>query len=734
MNLDQAKLTFIDEARDLLQSMEEILLAAETSEVDAERVNALFRAAHTIKGSAGLFGLDAIVSFTHTVENVLDRVRNRELSLDAALVGLLLECRDHIARLIEAVQGIESADESQLQPLGEALRARLSGYLGDLAVAGGPIAVADRSGASGQAQAGQLGGVTAETWHLSLRFGPDVFRHGMDPASFVGYLGEVGSLVHVETLVDGMPGAERMDPESCYLGFEIELRSERDKATIESVFDFVRDDCDVRILPPHSRLAEYVALIKELPEDALRLGEILVQSGALTQRELAAALTQQREEEGAQHRKLGEIVVAEKLAPQPAVSAALEKQKQSEERRQLETRLLKVPADKLDKLIDQVGELVIAASSVNSLAQKSHNAAMVEAVSGVSRLVEDIRDSALRLRMVQIGDTFARFPRVVRDVSKELAKEIDLVITGGETELDKSMVERIGDPLMHLVRNAIDHGIESPDQRVAAGKAARGSLRLHASHDSGSVVIEVSDDGKGLDRERIRAKAIERSLIAAEQVLGDADLFRLVLEPGFSTAEQVTNLSGRGVGMDVVKKNIDALHGSIEIHSESGTGTTFRLRLPLTLAIIDGFLVEVDGAYYVIPLDMVVECIELAEGTGARAGGGYVNLRGEVLPFLRLRELFESDFSVARRENIVVVEFAGKRTGLVVDKLLGEFQTVIKPLSRLFARIKGIGGSTILGTGEVALILDVPGLVGIAAQERPSERDASLQRRLEPRT
>jgi two-component system chemotaxis sensor kinase CheA len=332
--------------------------------------------------------------------------------------------------------------------------------------------------------------------------------------------------------------------------------------------------------------------------------------------------------------------------------------------------------------------------------------------------------------MVQIGETFNRFKRVVRDNAREMGKTIDLVITGAETELDKSVVEKLGDPLMHLVRNAIDHGIEAAELRAARGKPENGTLQLNAYHDSGSIVIEVIDDGGGLPKDKIRQKALDKGLIDATATLSDHEISNLIFEAGFSTAEQVTNLSGRGVGMDVVRRNIQGLRGSVEVATVEGEGSTFTIRLPLTLAIIDGFLTGVGKASYVVPLDSVVECIELADAPGQRH---YLNLRGEVLPFVRLRELFGIGGEIPDRQNVVIVQYAGEKAGLVVDTLLGEFQTVIKPLGVLFKHLRGIGGSTILGTGEVALILDVPALVGLVTRledgrltaPRPVERLAA---------
>jgi len=348
-------------------------------------------------------------------------------------------------------------------------------------------------------------------------------------------------------------------------------------------------------------------------------------------------------------------------------------------------------------------------------------ASLLEATVTVNKLVEEIRDNALSLRMVQIGETFSRFRRIVRDVSLELGKAIELEIHGADTELDKTIVEKLADPLMHIVRNSIDHGIEPVEVRRARSKPESGTLSLAARHESGSIIIEVSDDGGGLNKDRILAKAIERGLVKAGASLSDQEIINLIFEPGFSTADAVSNLSGRGVGMDVVRRNIDELRGTIEVETEQGLGTTLRMRLPLTLAIIDGFRVEAAGASYVVPLDVVIECLDLGPFLESEQNH-LINLRGEVLPFLRLREVFQIPGEVPARERVVVIQHGELRAGIVVDRLLGEFQTVIKPMGRLFRRAKGIGGSTILGTGEVALILDVAQMVQLATERQVPDR------------
>ncbi|HZX32248.1 MAG TPA: chemotaxis protein CheA [Rhodocyclaceae bacterium] len=705
---------FVHEARDQLAELEAGLMRLEQGERDAELINAIFRAAHTVKGAAGVVEIRAIERFTHSVENVLDRVRNNELDLSRELVSVLLACSDHILGMLDKVEAGRMADEDLASDQDEVLIGKLAAHLNGGAMPAQakpahpdvPVADVDVSGG---------GHVANDAWHISVRFGRDVLKNGMDPLAFLRYLLSLGEIVHIVTLFDALPLAEEMDPECCYLGFEVDLRSPSDKAAIERVFDFVRDDCELHILPPHSRIEEYVALIESLPEENMRLGEILVKSGALTQQELEMGLDRQQQDSVAGLAEsaeapppLGKILVDEQVVQRELVEAAVTKQKQVTDKKAAEARLIRVQADKLDQLIDLVGELVIAGASANLVAMKSRQMALVESTSILNRLVEDIRDAALQLRMVQIGETFNRYHRVVRDISKELGKDIELAIRGGETELDKSVVEKIGDPLMHLVRNAMDHGIEPTEVRVAKGKPERGRVQLNAYHDSGSVVIEVSDDGGGIDADRVRAKAIERGLIGAGQSISEQEIINLIFEPGFSTAETVSNLSGRGVGMDVVRKNIQALRGSVEVRTELGQGTCFTIRLPLTLAIIDGFLVGVEKASYVIPLDNVVECLELQFLDN---DCNYLNLRGEVLPFVRLRELFRVAGQRPKRENVVVVRYAGQKAGIVVDELRGEFQTVIKPLASLFRHLQGIGGSTILGSGEVALILDIQALI-----------------------
>jgi two-component system chemotaxis sensor kinase CheA len=646
LNLNEALPGFVAETTDLLREMEMGLLNCSGSNTDPETINLIFRVAHTIKGSAGLFGLDGIVGFVHVMETGLDLVRLGRASMSDELVSLLLGCKDHVEALLVPVTG-----GGKLSAAVEARGAELLAGLRRLTQGGEP---ADKP-ASGAAAAGPAapGANAVAEWNVNVRFGAGVLASGMDPLGFIRYLQTFCEIVALKVLDDALPSPAQMDPETCYLGFDIDLRTASGKANIEAAFEFVREDCVLSVTP------------KEAPATALPQGQ-----------------DTSADEPGRKQAAVGGDSTA---------AAAF----------------IRVDAGKLDYLITRIGELIIAAAGANLLARRAGHSELEESTSTLSSLVEQVREGALQLRMVKIGGTFNRFQRTVHDVSRELGKEIQLVVRGEDTELDKTVVEKIADPLTHLVRNAIDHGIEAADVRLARGKPAAGTVTLNAYHDSGSIVIEVSDDGGGLRRDKILAKAIERGLVEEGRALGDSEVFGFIFEAGFSTAETVTNLSGRGVGMDVVKRNIAALRGTVGIESEEGRGTTVTVRLPLTLAIINGFQVAVGKSSFVLPLESIEECVEFS----SESGHDFANLRGTVLPFVRLRDMFDTKEPASRRQSIVVVKHAGERAGLVVDALLGEFQTVIKPLGKLFRRVDYVSGSSILGNGEVALILDVPTLI-----------------------
>ncbi len=726
LNMDAARQAFVEEVAELLQSMEDALLALEDNPSDSESLNEVFRAMHTIKGTGGVFGYMPVVEFTHAVESVMEEVRSGREPMTEQLISILFACRDHTARLIETI--VEMGEDSN-KPLNSDLIETGQNLLQQLTqrTQQPPAPSANPS------EQPKYLPMISDVWMIALDFSRNALRNGMDPLSFLRYLGSLGDIVDVVTLCVPPPPDEEFDPENCYLSFRIAFRSDADKPTIAAVFEFAEDDCDIRILPPDSAQDTYLGLLATLSDTQVtRIGEMLVSIGALTPNELTRALAHQADERNtdtatthldhAANQRLGDILVQQGSIKPAVLEQAAKTQEAVRAKRQDETRFIRVDAERLGHLINLVGELVTSSAAIRIMVERAGIEDMNEVVDSVDYLVAEIRDNALQLRMVPIGESLSRFRRVVRDTSKELGKNIELVITGGDTELDKTVVEKITDPFMHLIRNAVDHGIESPEERARIGKPIDGTITVNAYHDSGHIVIEIQDDGAGLDVKRIRAKAEAKGLVKPEDVLTHEETLRLIFAPGLSTKDSATNLSGRGVGMDVVRQNIEALRGSVELDSVLGQGTKITIILPLTLAIIDGFLVGAGGDQYVIPLSQVAECVEMktAHETLKSRNGHYINLRGEVLPFIRLTELFNNQHTNRHehRESLVVVRFGHHKVGLVVDTLLGELQTVIKPLGKLFEGLRGIAGATILGTGDIALILDVSELAMIGQMKR----------------
>ncbi|MDO9238369.1 MAG: chemotaxis protein CheA [Aquabacterium sp.] len=678
--LASARVGFIDEARDMLRQFEEALLALDDDPDDTETLNSAFRAAHTIKGTAGLFGCDRVVTFTHDVETLMEAVRSGQYKLNDEAIALLLQSRDQMEALLADVES--TTGDPELKSASQALSAKLRGLLGNTASEHDDAVPADAP-----AKAATTDGL----WRVWVMFGNDALRNGLDPMSFLRYMGTQGTIHRIKLLADSVPDLLALDAEDCHMGFEAEYETARDHAAITSVFDFALDDCEL--------------IIESLSPVPVAQAEV-AQDIQASLKEALSHLVAETDE------------LITELQPAERRTDAGERRKAPKDRQADETRFVRVRADKLDRLIDLVGELLIASSGAQLVAQDEGSSTFAEAALRIRTLVESARDGALALRMVPIGETFARFHRVVRDVSKILGKQVDLQITGADTEMDKSMVEVIADPLMHLVRNSLDHGLETTEERLAAGKPERGVIALHAYHEGGQVMIEVTDDGRGLNRERILKKAIERGLVRSDQTVSDHEVDQLICAPGFSTADQVTDISGRGVGMDVVKRSIESLRGQMQLASEWGRGTTTQIRLPLTLAIIDGFLTSVGTTYYVLPMEIVSECIDVPPECSSNpdARVGYFNLRGEVLPYFDVSLLHKAKSESTGRRSLVVARDGNTRIGLIVDKLHGEYQTVIKPLSSLFRHLRAIAGSTILGSGDVALVVDVPALVSYAVE------------------
>ena len=667
----------------------------------------------------------------------MDRLREGDVALTPGLSTLLLQCNDQIGALVAAAEtGQDESAQSVQVGLDLVLR---------LQAAGGEGAARKPDSQPAEVLAAGL-----RRWHVSVRFSKDIFRNGMDPLALLNYVRGLGDIPRLACLAADVPLLDAIDGEDCYLGFQFSLDTAATREEISAAFSFVREDCELHLIEPGASPSEFAALIEAMP-DSPRLGDILVAVGAISRLQLQQAL-QDQQRTAAQEKgpvpALGEILqVQNGLNPQ-VVQAALHKQGRQRQAGAAavasgapasgdENRYIRVQADRLDAVINLLGELVTASAGAALLARQSRQGSLIEANQQIGGLVEEIRNGTLQLRMVPVGETFARFRRVVRDTAAELGKEVQLDIVGGDTELDKSVVERIADPLMHLVRNALDHGLEPAAERAAAGKPGLGRLTLSACHEGGNILIRIRDDGRGIHRERVLQRARERGLVEAGATPPDEDILKLIFAAGFSTAEKVTNLSGRGVGMDVVMRNIEALRGSVSIASEQGQGSQIEIRLPLTLAIIDGFLIGVGNSRFIFPLDTVVEVIENRPRSAATdsRGRSMVELRGQALPVVSLRELYGLASTEPERSSVLVLQAGTRRYGVMVDQLLGQHQTVIKPLGRMFNSLPGMSGSSILGNGEVALIFDVGALHQLAespprsrvATQRPNPHPFTLQ-------
>ncbi len=692
--MDQYRETYRQEAEELLVELEETLLELEQHPHEADLVGRAFRAMHTIKGSGAMFGFDDVAAFTHELETAFDRVRSGELAVSKELVDVGLAAKDHIRALLGP-----GADPSQGQPLLGRL-ARLLGSGGRPA----PGAAAAPAPAAMPAPDGRA------TFRIRFRPEPGLLATGTNPLLLLDELRGLGPC-RVVAQTDALPPLDELDPQECHTYWDVVLTTDRGENAIRDVFIFVEGEGELRVERVDDGAGE--------DGDAAykKLGDILVERGDLTTEAMQAALREQK--------RFGEILAEKKMVAPGKVEAALaEQQAVREVRRQREegesAANVRVSAARLDQLVDLVGELVIAQARLSQTAGQRQDADLLGIAEEVERLTAELRDNTLGIRMLPIGTTFGRFRRLVRDLSAELGKDIDLVTEGAETELDKTVIERLADPLVHLIRNSIDHGIESPEQRRAAGKAPKGTVRLSAEHAGANVVIRIADDGAGLDAHAIRAKAVERGLLSADAQPSEQELFQLVLAPGFSTAKAVSSVSGRGVGMDVVKRSVESLRGALDLDSEAGRGTQVTIRLPLTLAIIEGLLVRVGEEQYVLPLSLVEECVELTREE-SRRGRRVAPVRGHLVPYVRLREWFRLRGPAPEIEQIVVVNLDGGRYGLVVDHVVGQHQTVIKSLGRLYRGVEGLSGATILGDGRVALILDAQKILdGAAAGARPA--------------
>jgi two-component system, chemotaxis family, sensor kinase CheA len=690
--IDVHRQAFKEEAYELLSELESSLLELEERPDDSDLIGRVFRAMHTIKGSGSMFGFDDIAHFTHEVETIFDMVRNGKLQVTKTLVNLTLSARDQIKSMLDNADGGGGADLAESGRIIAGLRA--------LASSEGPVAAPAGPGAEAKPKA--AGTDARITYRVRFQPNPEIFACGSNPLNLLAELRDLGPC-NVVAQTGALPALEDMDPELCYILWDVVLTTDQGLNAIRDVFIFVEDDCVLHI----DKIAEYDE--ESGRENHQKLGEIMRDRGDISAEEMAAVLAKQQ--------KFGELAIANGLVTEDKVESALVEQRHVQAVRQEKQNAdagnsIRVPAERLDVLVNLVGELVTVQARLSQTAAGRADAELVAIAEEVERLTGELRDSALNIRMLPIGSTFSKFKRLVRDLSGELGKEIEMTTDGAETELDKTVIERLNDPLVHLIRNSIDHGVELPEVRVAAGKPRFGTVHLSAVHSGDSVLITIKDDGAGLDKEAIRAKAVERGLISATAELPEKELFALIFAAGFSTAKKVSSVSGRGVGMDVVKRAIDQLRGTIELASVHGEGTRIMVRIPLTLAIIESLLVRIGGDFYMLPLSMVDECVELTREDVARAHGrNLANVRDHLVPYIPLRERFLIPGVVPDIEQIVITQVNGVRVGFVVDQVIGEHQTVIKSLGRAYKNAEGISGATILGDGSVALILDVPQLV-----------------------
>tara|TARA_R110002020_G_scaffold178334_7_gene371358 strand:+ start:6714 stop:8759 length:2046 start_codon:yes stop_codon:yes gene_type:complete len=660
--------TFRQEARELLESLEAGLLDLEHNPANDDLINSTFRALHTIKGSGAMFGFTAVASFVHEFETAFDQVRKGQTPATPELIGVALDAKDHIHKLIEHPDAEQAGGDAILK----ALQLVIAGA--NAAAPAATVPVTPDAASAPLATAPDQG---AGRWRIRFRLPSDALVYGTNPLLLLEEIKELGPCT-ITALTDTIPLLDLIDPELPYLGWQIDLTAQDPTSAIDDVFMFLKDGMQLSVEPLGDAAdSEPAVLAQPLP--------IVV--------DMASA-------------------VASVSAPPPSPPAAANAPVKAAAPDRAPSSSMRVDAERLDELMDRVGELVIAQARLTQIAAQSDDLNLKAVAEELERLSSGLRDTTMGIRMVPIGSLFGRFRRLIHDLSRDLEKDIEFITTGEDTELDKTMIERLADPLVHLIRNSVDHGLEDPERRVKAGKSAKGTVRLSAVYSGAEVAISVSDDGAGLNADRIRAKAEEAGLLAADAKIADQDLWQMIFAPGFSTAKEVTSLSGRGVGMDVVKRTIDGLRGSIDVATVAGQGSTMTLRLPLTLAIIDGMLVRVGNGRFTIPLAAVEECVELPDGIDAHARGrNFLDIRGSLVPFLRLREVFGTKAALEPHQKVVIVSSGEGRVGLVVDQIIGNNQTVIKQLSKLHSSIKSFSGATILGDGSVALILDTAHLV-----------------------
>jgi two-component system chemotaxis sensor kinase CheA len=711
MSIDMSQFyqTFFDESFEGLETMESGLLGLDVGAADEETVNTIFRAAHSIKGGSATFGFSAVAEFTHVMETLLDEMRAGTRMVTEPAVDLLLLSVDCLREMLTAVQSETDIDAERVAAVQQDLESLLNGdevntNSANLNSATDVVNVDNLEEEKDNLTENNLQENIPSGWKIEFKPYDYLLKTGNDPVRLfreLSMLGKYSSTVNTEYL----PLFDDFEPELSYLAWTIEIEGDIKQESVSEIFEWVDEDCELSITPLKVKTSDETQVETE---------------SAATTEIVADHVSENTSEVKNNVKEINPPVISPVASQKSPAAKKVDKKSTSADQGSI-----RVGIDKVDALINMVGELVITQSMLSQLGEDMTAEKIEKMQDGLSQLernTRELQESVMRIRMLPISFAFQRFPRMVRDLSQQLGKEIDLRLLGEQTELDKTVMEKIGDPLVHLVRNSIDHGIESPDEREAAGKPRVGVVELNAFHQGGNIVIEIDDDGKGIDKEVIRNKGIEKGLISENDVMTDEQIFDLIFAPGFSTAAVVSDVSGRGVGMDVVKRNIRELGGNIEIQSEKGVGSKITIRLPLTLAILDGQLIRVGNDTYIVPLVSIVESLQVRDEqvNGIAGQAELYKLRDNYVPIVRLHDVFtlKPDSEKLTDGLIVIVEGEGNEVGLFVDDLLGQQQVVIKSLETNFRPVEGVSGATILGDGTVALILDVVGLIKLSKQER----------------
>lgn len=718
--LEQINEIFFEEANELLESLEGYLLSLEQNPDNPEIISAVFRVMHTIKGSSGMFGFDAISSFTHEVESTFDAVRNGSAPVTPQLISLTLKARDHIMDMLKG-----NVDKEESAALIQEFKDFMSAY---------PTSNKDQGSEKKETETNtttseqkelpdskqdeapvlqtnveptqQIACAEQTTWRISFTPSPDILQNGTRPSLMIKELTDMGTAT-VLFFTRQIPPLSEIEPTTCYVSWDIILTTCKSREEIQDVFIFLDKSSVIKIdkididIEENNRIGQILIDRKHISQSALEeilsqrkpIGQLLVEKNLISNESLQSALAEQTHIKNVAKTKNTESLQTSQLN-----SSSQNVTQQS----------IRVNSEKLDQLIDLVGELVTFNARLGEFSTRENNPALMTLSEQSERLILALRDNAMDMRMLPIGTIFTRFRRLVHDLASDMHKDIELITEGSETELDKTVIEKLNDPLIHMIRNSVDHGIESKEERLAKGKPAQGIVKLIAQHVGAFVLIIISDDGAGLNKEKIYKKAIDKNLIAPGTEISDSDIYSMIFLPGFSTSEKVTAVSGRGVGMDVVKKDITALGGTISIETQQGKGTDFILKIPLTLAIIEGMLVQIGNSIFVIPLTNIQECMEFSPADGDEDKiCSHIDARGEFLPYINLRRWFEIDDPLPPSQQVVIVNDQDSKLGVVVDRVIGNHQTVIKPLGALYRNVEGLSGATILGDGSVALILDI---------------------------